>query len=219
MINNCETTNKHTRFAILERYQRNKRAVPEDGKKNGGKVEQVIHIPTKSHSSTFKASFAKEAIPVDIMADQGGDANFIFAQLLKRIREKLPNITTETLVLSQVYRGVTGKQRLTCQSTVELDVHISTTHGTRLMLGNVVWKATEEHFKTPVLARRVLESLGGGNREMLLASRDKFGHNVYIEERFIDAESEKKRDGTIAVLYGESVFYQAGRIGDDSLKL
>lgn len=80
--NNGEITDKDTRSALLKEYRRNKRVRLEDGKKNVGKIGQVTHMPTKPHSSIFKGSFAKGAISVDIIADEGADANFMSAQLL-----------------------------------------------------------------------------------------------------------------------------------------
>lgn len=67
-----------------------------------------------------------------------------------------------------------------------MDVFLSIRHGTSLILRNIVWKVTEEDFKLPILGRRVLESLGSDNREILSAARDKFRDNIDIEKRLIE---------------------------------
>lgn len=38
-------------------------------------------MPTSTHSSIFKALFAKGTVEVELLADQGADANFISGDL------------------------------------------------------------------------------------------------------------------------------------------
>lgn len=56
--------------------------------------------------------------------------------------------------------------------------------------------------KIPILDRRVLESLGCDNHDMLLAARDNFGDNIDIKERLIEYGNEKGKNGTIEAQYG-----------------
>lgn len=84
---------------------------------------------------------------------------------------------------SQIYRGVTGDPCLTCNGQVKLDVLLRVRQVSNLVLRNVQWKVTKEHIHIPILSRRVLESLGCENCEMLMGTRDKYGEDVDVTER------------------------------------
>lgn len=65
--------------------------------------------------------------------------------------------------------------------------------------------------------KRVVELLSRKSRKMLVAAREKFRNSIYTEIRMIVKGNDVKKDGTIAALYSESVFYQAEQIDKNSL--
>lgn len=135
------------------------------------------------HSSIFKASFAGEMVEAKLMADQGTNVNFISEALLEAIVETEPSMVPVKLRPSQVYRNITGDPCHTCHQVVKLDVYLHTRHGTSLILHNIIWKVSKEELRTPIIGRRVLESLGCDNREMLMVARDKLGEDIDVNMR------------------------------------
>lgn len=116
-----------------------------------------------------------------------------------------------------MYRDVTGNPCITCYCTVKSDVFLQIRHGTSLVLRNITWRVTKEQIKTPIIGRRVLESLGCDNRAMLLAARDRLGDNIDVIERLVEDGNEEEADSTIAALYGDALFHQGGIIDNDGL--
>lgn len=45
-----------------------------------------MHQPTSTNLSIFAALFAEGTVEVDLLADQGGDANFVSRQFLLQIK-------------------------------------------------------------------------------------------------------------------------------------
>lgn len=82
---------------------------------------------------------------------------------------------------------------------------------------NVIWKVAKGDIEMPIIGRRVLESLGCDNREMLLAARDRFGDEIDVTKRFEEDGNEEEHDSTTAALNGESVFHCGGQFDDDGL--
>lgn len=85
-IGNCTLADDESKKTLLEDYRKFKRAryIKEEGK-----VKRVALTNDSFHSALFKASFAIGAIEVDIMADQGADANFISERFFKNILTKV----------------------------------------------------------------------------------------------------------------------------------
>lgn len=100
-----------------------------------------------------------------------------------------------------------------------LDAFLRITHGPNLTLQNIAWKASKETLPTPILGRRLLESLGCDNRVMLMAPRDKYGSDINVKERLIRDGNKGETSGKTAALFGESAFHIRGAIEDDGLEL
>lgn len=71
---------------------------------------------------------------------------------------------------------------------------------------------------TPIVGRRVLESIRCDNREMLLAVQEKYGSDIYAKDRLTADGNEEGNSGRIAALFGESVFHNAGAIERDAVE-
>lgn len=71
---------------------------------------------------------------------------------------------------------------------------------------------------TPTIGRKVLKSLRSNNLEVLIASRDQYGGDSYIKKLLEKERYEKKTEGKIAALPGESPFSSSSQIKDDSLQ-
>lgn len=76
-INNWGITDNATRATLLEQYRRNKKASHDGRKKDSGSIGRISYTPTSTHSTIFKALFAKVTVEPDLMGDQGVDANYI----------------------------------------------------------------------------------------------------------------------------------------------
>lgn len=140
------------------------------------------------------------------MTDQGADAKFISSRMLKEIKHKQPEIHQKELIPEQMYRDVTSAPCLTCKPAAEMDVFMHTQHGSKLILRRITWRITEEDTPRPILGRRVVESLGCDNREMLIAAQDRNGEDVDVVERRKEDENNEESDGMIAALFGKAVF-------------
>lgn len=217
-IRKCDISSDEAKTKLLEQYRQAKRARLDDTRKNAGGVNRIVDTPSSPHSSIFKVSFARGCIETKVMADQGADANFISAKLLDEIKQKMGNIQQQTWNPPQTFRGVTGDPCLTCASSVKLNVFLQIRHGTRLVLRNIQWKVTKEDITLPIIGRKVLESLGCDNREMLMAARDKYGDEIDVNQRLEDDGNKEETEGKIAALFGESLFHSSGIIEDDGLE-
>lgn len=58
----------------------------------------------------------------------------------------------------------------------------------------------------PITGRRVLESLGWDNRDMLLVARNRSRDEIGARKKVAEDGNEEEHGSTIAALYGESVF-------------
>lgn len=93
-----------------------------------------------------------------------------------------------------------------CECEVRLDVFLRIGHGSSLIFRNIVLKVSNESVQTPIIGRRVLESLGCDSREMLMAARVKDGGDIDVTER-LSQDGNKDMSGKIAALFGELVFH------------
>lgn len=114
-----------------------------------------------------------------------------------------------------MYRGVTGHPCLACHQRVKPYMFLQIRYGTSLILKKILWKVTEEDIRKSITGRRVLDSLGCDKCEMLLAAGDKLGDDFDVKKRLIEDSNEEENDGTIAALYGESVFHSGGQMEVD----
>lgn len=65
------------------------------------------------------------------------------------------------------------------------------------------------------MGRKVLESLGCDNQEMLLAARDRYRDDVDVANRLNRDINEKESEKKMATLFRESVFHNSGQAEDD----
>lgn len=217
-ISQCPISSDETKTVLLEDFRRAKRARIDAAKRKDRKVGQVIRSTSSSHSALFKAIFANGTVEKDLMADQGADANFIDEQLLEQIQKETPSTKITQYNAEQVYRGVTGEPCLTCSKKVIMDVYLKIRHGSSLVLRNIEWKVARENIAIPIIGRRVLESIGCDNREMLMAARDKYGEEIDVAQRLDDdGNKEEESERNIAALFGESVFHSGGNVEEDGL--
>lgn len=72
--------------------------------KQEGKLGRVAFSKATSHSALFKASFAKGAVEVSLLADRSADAD-----LLKMILTKKPDTKLTSLSINQIYRDTRGR--------------------------------------------------------------------------------------------------------------
>lgn len=126
----------------------------------------------------FRASFARSTINTNVMADHTADAKFMPANLLNNIQRNLQSIEYKSLNLPHVFCGVTGNPYSTGSSTVKLDVFSQIRHGMQLVLRNIQLKITKEEITTLHIVRKVPESVGCDNREMLAPARDRYGDEI-----------------------------------------
>lgn len=217
-ISNCEISDKNTKTALVEEYRSAKKARLENAKKGNSTIARISHITSNPHSSVFRASFGEGAIDTTLMADQGADANFMSARLFKEILQKMEKVHEKSLQPPQIYRGITGDPCLTCERAADMDVFLKIRHGSSLILRKINWKITNEDIPSPIIGRRVLESLGCDNREMLMAARDKYGDDIDVADRLATDGNQEENEGTIAALFGESVFHSSGQIEEDGLE-
>lgn len=129
-----------TKTALPEQYRKAKNARYNESLRDAGNLRRIAYMPSPPHSSIFEALFSKGEVEVDLMADQGADANFISKSLLRKIEQNLPDIQKQTLNPNPIYRGVTGDPCLTCHTCIKLDKIPQIRHGTSLILRNVMWK-------------------------------------------------------------------------------
>lgn len=80
------------------------------------------------------------------------------------------------------------------------------------------WKIAEESIPTPILRRRVLESLGFDNREILLAARDRYRSDRDVKASLMDDSNEKESSSKIAALFSELVFHNSEAIESEGWK-
>lgn len=76
-IRKCGRSDESTKKAELEEYRRTKRARTEEAGKGKVKIPQTVEAPFSLHSSLLKASFAKELLETNVMADQKVEDNLI----------------------------------------------------------------------------------------------------------------------------------------------
>lgn len=117
------------------------------------------------------------------MSDQGADSNIMSECLLKWVQKEAPNLQIKALKPVQIKKGVTEEPLLTCRWQIRVDIFLRIRQRSRLILRNIVWKVSTENDQIPIIGRRVLESLGYENREMLLAAKDEYGEDIEVEER------------------------------------
>lgn len=91
-------------------------------------------------------------------------------------------------------------------------------YGTSLVLQNIVRDVAKVDFIRQILCGGVLELLKGDSRWTSWAAQDKFGDDINIDKKLIVAENEKKNFGSIAELYGESVFHVLEQIEGAGLR-
>lgn len=216
-ISHCGISDENTKVTLLEEYRRAKRAKLDNAKRGDGNIARVLSTSSKHHSSIFKASFEKGALETELLADQGADVNFISSRQFKEIQQKKPTIHPKALLPTQIYRSVTGNPCLICKMSVDMNVFLQIRHASSLILRNVSWKITEEEIPSPIIGRRVLESLGCDNREMLLAARERYGDNIDVANRLQQDGNEEESEGKMAALFVDSVFHNGGQIEDDGL--
>lgn len=109
------------------------------------------------------------------MADQGADANFIDGHFLSEILKGILNKEIIRYDSEQVYRGVTGESCLTC---------IKKSRNRRAIENKTRYQPDIKiHRMEGSVGRRVLESLGCDNGEMLMTARDKYGKETDVSKR------------------------------------
>lgn len=186
--------------------------------KGDRRIARVMHTPSAAHSSLFGASFSNGALECEVMADQGADANFISEHLASSVEHEMGNTLWTHLNPAQIYRGVTGESCLTCNGQLKLDIFLRVRHGSILIIRNIEWKVTKENIHIPMIGRRVLESLGSDNSEMLMAARDNYEEDVDVTVRLTKDGNEYNCSGNIAALFAESIFHTGGNVDNDGLE-
>lgn len=61
-----------------------------------------------------------------------------------------------------------------------MDVHVKITHRFSSRMKSIDWKVTKEAISVQIIERRVLQSLGGGNKAVPTATRDTFGKQMDV---------------------------------------
>lgn len=84
-------------------------------------------------------------------------------------------------------------------------------------LKKISWRITEEDIGSPILGKRVLESLECVNREMLLAIKGRYGDDIDVACFIKQYKNEEGCERKIVALFGESVLHNGGQIEDDGL--
>lgn len=216
-ITRCDVLDNSTKTTLLEQYRKAKNAHYHEARKKVGDIWRVAYIPSSQHASFFKAFFAKEPIEVGLLADQDVDANFFLEDLLEELQRKLPNIIYNSINPPQIHRGVRRDSCLSCHKQVKLDVFLQIRDGASIILKNIVRKVAKESTKMPVIGRRVLESPGCVNLDMLMAARNRFGDEIGVKKRLEKDGNEEEHDSTIVALHSESVFHNGDQLKDDYL--
>lgn len=81
---------------------------------------------------------------------------------------------------------------LYCKKCVALNVYQKVRHDANLIFRNVVRRVSKEDIETPTIGRRVFESTGRNNREMLEAGGDKLGGEIDVAEMVQKAITRRK---------------------------
>lgn len=152
------------------------------------------------------------------MADQGTDANFISASVLEEIKKHLPSLQVKKLSPSLICGNVSEDPCNTCAQSVFLDVFRQIRQGTSIVRRITNWKTSGESRKTPIIGRKVPESFGCDNRDMLLNAHNKMGYAIDISEKLNQDENEEEHEGVVASLYGESVIHSGVHAEDNGLR-
>lgn len=120
----------------------------------------------------------------------------------------MPALKAESHWNDQVLYGVTGDLCLTCSETITLVVCLRIRHGASLVLRNIELKVAKKSVSTPIIGRRVLESLRCDNHEMLTAMRDKYCEYIDVASRLAADGNEETGEGVenIAALFGEPIY-------------
>lgn len=105
----------------------------------------------------------------------------------------------------------------TCIQTTKLDLFPKIGHSNSSILRKIASEVTEEELPTPITGGRVLESLGGDNREMLMVAHDKLGIDIYVEEWLREDGNEKSQKGILASFYEEYVHHKGRKLEDHGL--
>lgn len=83
-------------------------------------------------------------------------------------------------------------------------------HGTGLILRNIIRKVSKEESQTAIIVQRVPECIGCDSREMLMAAREKLVEGKNVSVWLKGNKKEKKNNGIVVVVYGESSFHIKG---------
>lgn len=158
-ISNCDISDKDTKATLLEEYRRSRRAICENSTNESGRTTRSIDARSYPHSSVSRTAVAKDAIHTHVMTDECADADFISAKMMKKIDEKMVNLLNLRLKATLICKGVIGEPCMTCEESFNTDVYLHVGRVSSLILRNINYKITKEKSSTPILGRRVLESL------------------------------------------------------------
>lgn len=199
---------KKTKTALLKEYPEAGRTRIDNNIRREGKVGRITYINSASHSALFEASFAKSAVEIEILVDQGANVNFISESLQNEILTKMPGAKPTSFKNDREFRSVTGEPCLTCSEKITLVVYLKIRHGTSLFLRKIEWKVVKESISVSMIRRRVRESLGCDNRKMLTATPEKFGEDIDVATRLAANDNEEtwESDGNFEG-YLESRFF------------
>lgn len=79
----------------------------DESKRGDRNINVVAYTPSAPLPFIFRASFAREAIETNVIADEGADDNFISATLLNNNQQELGSIEIKSLNPPQLFRGLT----------------------------------------------------------------------------------------------------------------
>lgn len=205
----CPISDDATKTRLRNEYRLAKKA-----RIDKGKIASVIDQNGRHHSALFSAAFLKGSVTCHVLADQGADANLLPPDVFEQLRHS-SEVTVNPLRPSRNYKTISGDTCVHCESEIISDVQLKIRHGSNLILRNVRWHVSNEKLESAILGRAVLESLGCDNRTMLEAAISKYDGDVDVAKRLTQEEME--REGSIAALYGESL-YHSGADEEDGLE-